>query len=103
MNGFQEFKTVTADGIRPSTQDEIEHIKTLSHGPITESTVLRLSIAEEAAAFEIARAQNFFAAYAAEARKPHCSLNQRDWMLSLLLRAEEAGLSNRRTHERPFR
>ncbi len=45
-----------------------------------------------AAVNERAQAQAFFAAYAIEARKPHCALPQRDWMNALLLRAQESGL-----------
>ena len=38
------------------------------------------------------KAQAFFASYAAESRRPHCSDRDKGWIANLLLRAEEAGL-----------
>ena len=38
------------------------------------------------------KAQAFFAAYATEARTPHCAGRDAEWIRNLLLRAEEANL-----------
>lgn len=48
--------------------------------------------AEESRYLALDRAQAFFAAYAAEAKKPHCAAHTREFITALLLRAEEAGL-----------